>query len=319
MLFTWGRDRHKTVAPILSRLEEMAQELKSVQEEEHQRRKGQLVIALVILVVSVATSFIIFNHSGTAPAIAEPGVIAIAETGSGSVPIDITARFDGQSHGSTKAVLAITSGGSPGSRAEVIVIVCGDLQNGLSISDRNSGPLPLKPLPGSPGDFDSQLGDHARCSFVTVSPFAFQVVLIFNSPQALASIADERILYALPGITTLLPHTPLGKLDARPWPTGTTVNVRLTRAPQDFSLDAAIPSIQEGGLLSWDYVAGAKGSPLEYRISGVLLDRQDEAQNRTFVAGVIAGVAGAALIWAVDLSAAIFLPRRKSRRSSSTA
>jgi hypothetical protein len=316
VLFTWGRNKRETIAPLLARLDAMAQELESSREEEHRRRKGQLLIAVVIFAITLLASFAFFYHSGTAPTLADPGVIAIARIGSGDNPIDVTTRFDGQTPEETKAVLAITSGGRSDSLTEVVVIVCGNLASGLSITDLNGGPIPLQPLPGSSGDLDSRLGDHSHCSFASIAPFAFQVVLALESPQAQASIADARIIYALPGITTILPRTPLGQLDARPWSGGTTLNVRLSNAPRDFSLDASSPSIQEGGLFSWDYVAGVEVAPLEYRISGVLLDEEDNAQNRSFVAGVLAGVAGAALIWAVELCAGLFLGRRKFGSSS---
>ena len=281
------------------------------------RRVVQLVVAAPLLVVTLAVSVTLFNHPSEVPKLQDPGLIAVADTTESKSPLQVYASYDGRIPESTYGLLAINTYATPDMPRHLVVIVCGQIGGeGTRVSDVNSGGatdlLELMPLPGS-GNSDSVLGDYSLCKYTAIKTTSFQVLLRVISTDPIAEQSNDRMLYALPRLTTVLPHAATGDLELLPWPAGTTIQVDLENVADDFRLDNSLPAIQASGDLSWRFEQQNDGqlAPRQYRISGTLLEATDEASRRTFVAGVLAGVSGAALIWVLEVAISLaFRPRR---------
>jgi len=88
--------------------------------------------------------------------------------------------------------------------------------------------------------------------------------------------------------------------------------VGLTDPPNDLSNVVASPQLPNSGILQWQ--GRFSHSPIEarYKISGELLNRQSSGQRYLFIAGALVGVAGAAIIWLLELISKMLLALRSA-------
>jgi hypothetical protein len=110
------------------------------------------------------------------------------------------------------------------------------------------------------------------------------------------------VLYALPGVVTVPSTLPLGELRPAPLPPGSTLTMNLTSVPSDLQVTIASPQFPDSGRLQWTHKFGRDSRPSpEYRVTGGLQDRQSSGQANILVAGALLGIAGGALIWALEM------------------
>ncbi len=193
-------------------------------------------------------------------------------------------------------------------------LFCGPIREGLELIERNRGPQPTpSPVTSSTLESDSLLGDRTNCDILEVTNSAPQVLLSGKTATAFAASAGGRVLFAFPGVTTTSRAEVFNGSATIPLPVGTTVNVSLASVPSDLQVYQAAPQIPPNGRLSWVSTLGAELPPNEYRLAGMLGNRETSASVAIFAAGALVGVAGAALLWVME--AVLGLTPRTRRHS----
>jgi hypothetical protein len=137
-----------------------------------------------------------------------------------------------------------------------------------------------------------------------------QAVLHISSSRLIAVTSGAKILYTLPGITTLVSTEDLNGSPVHPLPSDSTVEVTLSGVPADLTVAAASPQIPAAGQLDWGYTLGPSRLPLVYRVSGSLASAERTAQRNIFFAGAFLGISGAAVIWLIESLIHLFFRRR---------
>ena len=202
---------------------------------------------------------------------------------------------------------------SGGFETRVGFLFCGPTREGLTLVERNEGPQrPPTPVTKSTYESDTLLGDRADCDYIAVTSSSAQVLLSGATNAAFAATSGERVLYAFPGVTTTLFPEEFNETDTLPLPDGAVVNVALSNVPPDLQIFQSAPQVPSDGRLSWDSKVRSEAQPAEYRIAGVLGDRQTSASVAVFTAGALVGVAGAALLWVTEALVGL-IPRRGRR------
>ena len=292
-------------------LERLTEDLGSERRYQVSRDKYQIFVACALFLITIMASFVLFTQALTgSPTISDPGRIVIAESVPGRTPLMTDATFSGSPRSSTSFVMSITmSEPTAEPNGDLFLIVCGAIRNGLHIRDVNGGDLRFRRFPTKPIIYDTVLGDRSECDVATTGLPNGQVLLAGRYDLPLATGINSQILYRLPGVTTVFTPEKFGNVTARPWPEGSTLNVGLGDVPVDLAVNATVPAIQNSGLLSWKYQSnvGATNPPTDYRISGTLRLAENSVQTRIFLAGTLAGIAGAAFIWALGI---VVAPRR---------
>jgi hypothetical protein len=203
---------------------------------------------------------------------------------------------------------------SGGFKTRIGFLFCGPIREGLEIVERNEGPQPApSPVTSFTLESDSFLGDRTDCDILEVTSSTAQVLLSGKTAATFAASAGERVLYAFPGVTTTSRAEDFNGTATIPLPVGATVSVSLASVPSDLQIYQAAPQIPSNGRLSWVSTMGTELPPDEYRVAGVLGNRQTSASVAIFAAGALVGVAGAALLWVME--AVVGLVPRARRRS----
>jgi hypothetical protein len=273
-------------------------------------------LALVFSLVSVGLLVWSLPASPTASA---PGRIGLvlpegARNGSVQVHADFSGKVD--SPASFQVVVSVIpqTDTAPTTPTSIGFLFCGDIRLGLRLTEANT---PDQPAPvGVESDSlesDSRLGDRRECDFVTITSQSWQVILQASSDLRLATADGKRVLYALPGVTTTAIDETINGSVVHPLPSGTSLDVAMADVPVDLTVSAAAPQIPAAGDLAWSFAdLRTTNAPNEYRIAGELGDRENLSEFALFTAGALIGIAGAALLWALE---ALFDgPRRRSRR-----
>jgi hypothetical protein len=112
--------------------------------------------------------------------------------------------------------------------------------------------------------------------------------------------SGAKILYTLPGVTTLLSSEDLNGSTVHPLPPDSTVKVRLGEPPADLTVTASSRQIPASGQLAWSYKVTDPDLPDWYRVGGFLASAEETAQSLIFFAGALVGVFGAALLWLLE-------------------
>ncbi|NYF18204.1 hypothetical protein HDC37_003060 [Microbacterium sp. AK009] len=289
---------------------------------EHKRRLGIAWLGGTLACVLTITSIVLVTVSLPAsPTSAAPGRIGVVMPEAPDGTVQVHASFSGAVDSGAQFELIASvfpAGDSVVDRTSVGIFFCGPIRNGLELTQANTSDIPT-PVPVEPGalEADSRLGPRSECDFVTVSSYNWQVILYGNSDHALAMTAGEKVLYALPGVTTTFRDEIVNGALMHPLPQDSTVQVAMSQVPSDLTVSAAAPQIPAAGDLAWTYTDVVRvNAPDDYRLSGVLGDRESSSQALLFTAGALVGLAGAALLWALEGIVEIALSRRRKRAAT---
>lgn len=312
------RDLDASTAQVLAAISR-AQDTSSAQhadtrEQRRLRRRIAVGTSTLALLASLLASFMLFGAATTQLASPrDPGRISIAivDEADRERPFDVSVSYD-LSGQSSRFMISVSDWTSDIRRpVQVAIYVCGALRDGLRLSEVNSKvDLDLRNVPGKPVEFDSFLMRHDDCSYAVATGNVAQVILAGESAYELRSEAAERAAFTMPGVSTIMVKEQLGDVEALPISRESSINVSLT-TPGDFAVGSARPQVPSSGQLSWTWPLSDGNPPADYLVSGALQDRAFVSQLQLFVAGALAGVAGAALMWLAQL--AIDSPRIRRR------
>lgn len=273
-------------------------------------------LALVFGLVSVG---LLVWSLPASPTASDPGRIGVVlPVGSRDGSVQVYTAFSGKvdSPASFEVVVSVIpqTDGTPTTPTSIGFLFCGDIRLGLRLTEANTPDQPdLAAVKSDTLESDSRLGDRSECDYVTITSQSWQVILYGSSDLRLAKADGKRVLYALPGVTTTAIDETVNGSVVRPLPSGTSLDVAMADVPVDLTVSTAAPQIPAAGNLAWSFAdLRTTNSPDEYRIAGELGDRENLSQFALFTAGALIGVAGAALLWALE--ALVDRPTRRSSR-----
>ncbi len=112
---------------------------------------------------------------------------------------------------------------------QVVIYACGRVRENLVLEEVNGGKmLEMRPIDGSPIEFDSRLGDRSECTYAVSTTAHRQVLLTGLSSARLVTLSGDAIMYTLPGLTTLFQNEALGADVATPLATDSTLSLDLS-------------------------------------------------------------------------------------------
>lgn len=273
------------------------------------------ILTCVFTAASIGLLAVALPASPTAP---DPGRIGVVMPEEPDAPMQVYASFSGAVDSKARFKLVVSTMLSPESAASATsigVFFCGAIREGLELTQANTSEVPVPvSVEQDVLEADSRLGSRSDCDFVTVSSDNWQVILYGESDHAFATTAGEKVLYVLPGVTTTVVDESVNGALMHPLARDSTLDVQMLEIPPDLTVNTAAPQIPADGNLAWTFqdVRGID-APSEYRVSGVLEDRENSAQALLFTAGALIGLAGAALLWAVEGAVEMVLIRRRKR------
>ncbi|WBB53886.1 hypothetical protein [Verrucosispora sp. WMMD573] len=205
----------------------------------------------------------------------------------------------------------------------VIVLFCGELATGIDMVNRFDQPVKWKPVqPKSEnGDYWSMLGGSmSRCVYTHVSLDSGgvglrQEILSGVSRITCTRASGPRLLYVLPGLTTLPPAS-AGDIAFRPLPPKSRATIGLYNQPDDFNAQTASPQLPDAGILRWTRELPGGAGPLSYRLRGELLDTAALQQRDLFMAGALAGVAGGGIMLVLEATVQLLLNHSRKRAAN---
>lgn len=273
------------------------------------------VLACVFTAASIGLVAVSLPSSPTAPDQGRIGVV-MPEDPDGTV--QVYASFSGSLDSKSRFELVVSvfpPAESSSSGTSVGIFFCGAIREGLKLRQANTNDIP-SPVPVEQDvlEADSRLGERSECEFVSVTSDNFQVILFGESDHSSVTTAGKKALYVFPGVATTVAEENVNGMLMRPLPRDSTLDVVMTDVPPDLTVSASAPQIPPDGNLAWPFAdIRSINAPSEYRISGVLGDRENTSQALLFTAGALIGLAGAALLWALEGIVEITLIRRRSR------
>ncbi|MCD5346130.1 hypothetical protein [Agromyces sp. S2-1-8] len=275
------------------------------------------ILACVFTITSIVLVMVSLPASPTSATSGRIGVV-MPEAPDGAV--QVYASFSGavDSGAQFELVVSVLPTADSADHTSVGIFFCGPIRDGLELTQANTNDIPT-PVPVEPGttESDSRLGYRSECDFVTVSSDNWQVILYGKSNHALATTAGKKVLYSLPGVTTTFRDESVNGALMHPLPQYSTVDVAMAQVPSDLTISTAAPQIPAAGDLAWTSTDVLRvNAPSEYRLSGVLGDRESNSQALLFTAGALVGLAGAALLWAFEGIVDIALSRRLRRTAT---
>lgn len=302
---------------IVDRLLEM--ENSKAQEVASRRRTAIWAGFLVSLTFGLVSVGLLVWSLPASPTASDPGRIAVVlPEGSRGGSVRVNASFSGEvdSRALFKVVVSMFPETEARSKTPTSIgfFFCGAIRRGLLLTEVNAPDQPdLAAVESDSLESDSRLGARSECEFVTITSSSWQVILYGSSDLRLANASGKRVLYVLPGVTTTAIDETVNGSVVHPLPSGTSLDVMMEDIPVDLAVSAASPQIPEAGNLAWSFAdIKLTNAPSEYRIAGELSDRNNLSQVALFTAGALVGVAGAAVLWALE---ALMVGRRKRRRS----
>lgn len=318
-------EAHQAVLSAIARVEQNLEKLERHQAwaeqvratTDRRRHRANTIVAAVTLGLSLALSLLLFTPSMAGPPLApNPGHIGLALVEQANPDaMDAGLLFDASVEHSTTFTLVVSDFGTDHSAnpLKVVIYACGRVREDLVLREVNGGKiLELKPIDGSHVEYDSRLGERAECRYAISSTTDRQVLVEGVSSATLASRSGDGIMYALPGLTTLALADALGGGTAKPLPKNSTLTVNLDDIRSDFTLTTSVPQLPESGRPSWTTsVNPPTDIPSQYRFTGTLTSERNRIQAGVFASGALIGIAGAALLWLVEL----VLSRWPSRRA----
>jgi len=271
---------------------------------------------LVSFIFGLVSVWLLVSSLPASPKASDPGRIAVVlPEGSRDGTVRIDASFTGvvDSRAFFKVVVSLFPDTDAASTTPTSFgfFFCGEIRRGLILTEANAADQPdLAAVESDSLESDSRLGARSECEFVTITSSTWQVILYGSSDLRLSTASGKRVLYVLPGVTTTAIDETVNGSVVHPLPSGTSLDVRMVDVPVDLLVSAASPQIPEAGSLAWSSAdIGMTNAPSEYRIAGELGDRDNFAQAKLFTAGALVGVAGAALLWAIE--ALVAGPRKR--------
>jgi hypothetical protein len=279
------------------------------------------ILACLFTAASIGLVMVSLPASPVAP---DPGQIGVVMPQDPDGTVQVYASFSGMvdSKAHFKLIVSVfPSVEAETSQTSVGVFLCGAIREGLVLRQVNTSEIPtIVPVKPDVLEFDTRLGYRSECDFVSVSSDTWQVALYGISNLASATTAGEKVVYAFPGVTTsTLEENVNGEL-MRPVLHDTSLQVEMTEVPSDLTVTASAPQITASGVLAWSF-ADIRGvnAPSEYRVSGILADRENSSQAFLFVAGALIGLAGAALLWAIEGIVEVVIAGRRTRAAAERA
>ena len=271
------------------------------------RRRSSIAIAIgaLFLVGSVVASLALFEAATKQlPPTSDPGRIGIAivDATDRERAFDVDVSYDATGE-SSRFTISVSDWTSEIRRpVQVAIYVCGALRDGLRLSEANSdGSLRIKQVSGNPTEFDSFLGRHEECSFAIATADIAQAIVFGESTHSFRSEASDRVAIAVPGVATIFADEQLGDYRAMPISRDSRVDVEIV-ASADLNVATSRPQMPSSGQLSWARpLVSNQPLPTDYFVSGSLQTRESVSQLQLFLAGALAGLAGAALLWLFQL------------------
>ena len=265
-------------------------------------------IALALLAGASGWGLLLASTPQTSPAVSPTGRIGIVSVGSlpeSIVRVDADFSASSDEPGSFSIVVSVYP--SPAQdlltstfKPTIGFLFCGDLREGLTLTEANHGRQPSPtPVTGST-IFDSVVGERAECDYLEITGITSQVALSGSTDTAFASTEGSRVLYAFPGVVAPFLPESINASTAIPLPSETEITVSLRDIPADLQVSQSMPQIPADGQLSWTSTLGSAIPPSEYRVSGVLENAQASASVGLFAAGALVGIAGAAVLWVME-------------------
>lgn len=301
-------------------VDKLIRELRVERLDAQRRRWWSVGVGSVLALLAGASGWglLLASTPQTPPAISPTGRIGIVSVG--SLPesvVRVDADFSASSDERGSFSIAVSAYPSPAQnlltwsfKPTIGFLFCGDLREGLTLTEANQGPQP-SPTPVTNSTMvDSVVGERAECDYLEVTGITSQVVLRGSTDTAFASTEGSRILYAFPGVVAPFLPELINTSTALPLPSETEISVSLRDLPTDLQVAQSMPQIPADGQLSWTSTLGSALPPSEYRLSGVLETAQASASVGLFAAGALVGVAGAAVLWVMEAVVGIV---RKSR------
>ncbi|MER6590067.1 hypothetical protein [Micromonospora chalcea] len=298
--------------------------------------KNRWLLSLAVLVTVGATVWawqLAATGFSPSPRLTDRGVIAVAldasQTGvTAPVQVDVAYNPGTGKAGTTSLSLVLQHefGAVPEAAppTAVIVLICGELATGIDMVNNVYQPVKWKPVqPRSEnGDYWSMLGGSmSRCVYTRVSLDSGdaglrQEILSGVSQTTCARASGPRLLYVLPGLTTLPPAS-AGDIAFRPLPPGSKATIDLDNQPGDFNAQTASPQLPDSGVLRWtrELAPGGAG-PRSYRLSGELFDTAAKQQRDLFMAGALAGVAGGGIMLVLEAAVQLLLNGCRKRAAN---
>ncbi|TNH27799.1 hypothetical protein FHG89_16955 [Micromonospora orduensis] len=277
-------------------------------------RRYALAIAALLVASGTGTAAwrMAANESVPTPRIQHPGTIAIAAvTANAQEPISVHVEFDGSvgvRH--TRMTIVIDQERDPHAEStapsRLLVFLCGSIAEAVDLQDKN-GRKVLWQRTLLDGIYASILGSLSECVYSPVfldgaAPFR-QEILTGETAAHTSNTAASKVIYALPAVVPWPRVFSVNGLQLSQLPKGSEGEVQLVNPPSDLLPTFASPELPDSGVLRWgaalDSFADARNA---YRLSGDLVDRHAAAQRDLFLAGALAGIAGGALVWCLELT-----------------
>ena len=297
------------------------------------KNRWLLSLAFVLTVGATAWAWqLAATGFSPSPRLTDRGVIAVALDASQtdvSAPVQVHVAYDpGAGKAGTTSlslVLQHEFGAVPEAAppTAAIVLICGELATGIDMINRSNEPVKWKPVqPKSKnGDYWSMLGGSmSRCVYTRVSLDGGDVGIRQEILQGVSGITCKRVsgprlLYVLPGLTTL-PTASAGDIAFRPLPPGSKATIDLENQPGDFNVQTASPQLPDSGVLRWTKELPGSAGPLSYRLGGDLVDTAAMQQRDLFMAGALAGVAGGGIMLVLEAAVQLLLNGSRKRAAN---
>ena len=301
-------------------------EAHSIERAESSTRKwAAIVLGLTLAgVAGVVSINLLLGTIASLPIGEDPGRIGVVlADDEADARLQVDTVFDASVAGSNYFTIDIHVLPGPQSTAPVTTVglfFCGSVRNNMRVSEVDEDRV-LHPL--KTADVTSQVGTDSRleylddCEYVAVATRRDQLRLHGVSQHPIAIEQGKNFVSLLPGVTTPAVDVDVNGSMTHPLPRGTPVRVSLVGLPVDLSVVTSAPQVPADGQLDWTTTAGSDSTyPIEYRIAGTLANRENEAQITVFTAGALVGLAGAALLWALEAAVELASERRRRRRFS---
>lgn len=247
-----------------------------------------------------------------APRVPSPGTLSIsaeASPGQEAPQIDVRVRMQPSST-ETLSTIVVTNESRPDNERQsfvpLILTLCGAVRDS-SLEQINRARLELAPL-ATTGVFSSGLGDWRDCVYTrisqpssvmsTIRPNAWQVIVSVKSNVVTYRQAGDRVRAVLPNLIS--EPLPVAVPHAAALGPGSSAKLVAIGLPTDLTDVIASPGLPDPGLLEWTPKLTGPAYPGGFRLTATRDDVRASQGAMLFIAGVLAGLAGSALLWAID-------------------
>jgi hypothetical protein len=295
--------------------------------QRHKSTRIEMVIAAVLFVLPLLTGGILFfDATRSLPQLGDPGRIAVSvvDEGDAEAPLDVDVTYSSPSTKGTGISIAVSDwSGEARKDLSVLIYFCGAIRENLQLREANTpGALVVRDADISQIEMDSLLGYRADCQYVVArggSGMLRQVIVEGSSSYQSRADAAARVSLAYPGVSSILYPEKLHSITARPLADASKVRVGLTGSLGGLVPSLTQPQLPESGLLNWrGVVESARTLPGQYKVLGLFQERETVMQLQIFGAGLLSGIAGAALLWFIQLALALRVGQAPTQSSDTS-